>query len=163
MKKIFFIALAPFLFFGCAQNSDDPLNLFNDDPAIVAENGTAEDPLGILQDDEEMTIEKKEFLFEKNQECYKYKKDMQIKNEIDPATEKNDSGGMITSIFYSPKLNTCLYLYVSSPDNDYVFQSLGDVFTGETIEEFLGDYVNDDHELLLGDYEVFQEKVKEYQ
>ena len=103
--------------------------------------------------------ENKVDVFKRNQECYKYKKDMQIKNDIDPENEELGTG-RITSIFYSPKLDTCLYLYVSLSDELFSFQSLNDVFTGETIEDFFGN-INDDN--VMAEAEAFRSRVKEYQ
>jgi len=101
-------------------------------------------------------------LFEKNQECYKYKKDMQIKNGIDPLSESNNDGN-ITSIFYSPKLDTCLYLYTSlfdDSDDFYSSQRLDDVFTGETIEFIFASASKTEEQYK---FEEFRNKVKEYQ
>ena len=163
MKKAFFLALAPLLFFGCAQNSndnfndpDDPLNLFNGGPAVVVEGGTSEDPLGILQDDEETSLEEKEFLFEKNQECLKHKE--QISKKLQ---EKDSPFGetSLEQIFYSPKQNSCLYVEYSDSGGGYynrrLFDILDDGYSSNPIDACLAARAE-------WECEKFDETIKEY-
>ncbi len=72
---------------------------------------------------------------------------------------KSEFNGAIIGVFYSPKLNTCLYSY-SKVSKEYVSKGLHDVFSGDMIEDYF--------ELIPGDmtmdrFEEYERKVKEYQ
>ncbi len=61
-------------------------------------------------------ISQKEFIFKKNQDCLKYK------DEIEAKLKSKDSPFGETSleqIFYSPKANSCLYVEYSNLDESY--------------------------------------------
>lgn len=73
-------------------------------------------------------------LFEKNKECFAYKS--QVKEEISENFET------LHSIFYSPKVNSCVYkmtsVYTMSNANEkWISDSLKDVFTNEVYDEIL--------------------------
>lgn len=99
-------------------------------------------------------------IFERNKECYEYKDDVELENGINHLNEEA-SPGRISSIFYSPKLNTCLYVYSRGLlENTFFFQSLNDVFTGENIDTAFGDLATDEGKK---DFDEFQALVKSYQ
>lgn len=117
MKKIFLLLIAIFIISGCSINkqkdkNDDSLNLFNDKPPIIIDNGTPDDPLNIRDnDDKKNTSKQNDKLFEKKQECVKYKNEIEKKwkNEIEYSLQRN----IFDEIFYSPTENSCFYSYAS--------------------------------------------------
>jgi hypothetical protein len=63
-------------------------------------------------------LEEKDFIFKKNQECFNHKKSIQ--NNL-----KNNSLQSIENIFYSPKVNSCLWVrivYVQNKDEQVVIK-----------------------------------------
>ena len=68
---------------------------------------------------EEEKISKDE-LFKKNQECYKYKKDIE-ERIVSENNEKEDERFTysLESIFYSPEANSCLYIKVRELNSSY--------------------------------------------
>jgi hypothetical protein len=80
--------------------------------------------------------------FEKNLECGKTKESRQ-----------KDFSGDIQSVFYSPKLNSCLEFYTIQ-DGPETFMILRNTFTNE--------FILKEKLMESGDYEKFQVKVSEY-
>jgi hypothetical protein len=89
--------------------------------------------------------DQKTSFFEENNKCFSYAEGLyeQYDYEIEGRTE----GGSVESVFYSPKVDSCLYIYVTYIDLN-VHSRLVDVFTNETLLEE-GGFVSD-----------FKEKVK---
>ncbi len=83
-------------------------------------------------------------IFEKNLECQKFKEGRQ-----------KDFAGKIKSIFYSPTLNSCLEFYTIQDGPIETFMILRNTFTDK--------FILKEKLLEAGDYEKFQEKIKEYQ
>ena len=71
----------------------------------------------------------KDELFKNNQECYKYKKD--IEERVKSENEQGERE-IIESIFYSPKVNSCLYVKVSIGVNywKYLYDVMKDEYGG---------------------------------
>ncbi len=70
------------------------------------------------------TLEQKEFFFQKNQECNKQRKDIDLR--VAQMADKYDryyQDRYIEEIFFSPKTNSCLFVEYSSTDLDdgYLF------------------------------------------
>ena len=84
--------------------------------------------------------------FEKNKECFSYAEDLREDYE-------NEGKNYIESVFYSPKVDSCVYLYITIVDLR-VHCELRDVFTNETIlesDKFVSDFQDEIRE--LGYYE----------
>lgn len=70
--------------------------------------------------------------FEKKKECAEYREAIQEKLEMDyPNT--STMAFRLEEVFYSPRLNTCLYAYQLSYPNHIYSQNIIDYFTNETV------------------------------
>lgn len=66
--------------------------------------------------------------FERNKECYAYKGQVEKENGID---YQDIGGGTIMGPFYSPRTNSCLYVYYGGGNPRGIYWVLSDVFNGE--------------------------------
>ena len=92
------------------------------------------------------TAKKEVSSFEKNKECFSYAENLSKEYE-------NEENTSVESVFYSPKADSCLYLYVTIAGLQ-IHSELRDVFTNETILEsnkFVSDFQDEIRE--LGYYE----------
>ena len=89
----------------------------------------------------------KDELFEKKQECAKYKND--IEKSIEEENSKNlESHKYLNEIFYSPKNNSCLYIYTT--DN------------GQYINHFLVNYLTNQWIIWYNETVSSSDKIKEF-
>lgn len=139
MKKFLFVSILLFLsisLFGCNYQKGD-LNI-------------SQEAEGIRQSEQEQ----KELIFRKNQECLKYK------DEIVEKFGKGDTFGdnsFLEQIFYSPKVNSCLYVEYSTHGDLYskrLLDVMNDGYSSDPLEACTFMYMTEDCEV--------DEKIREY-
>ncbi len=94
-----------------------------------------------------------DLIFNKNQDCSKYRNE--IENRINTTTYEE---GYLEQLFYSPKINSCLYVKYIATNGAYfgknLYNMLNDGFSSQPLEECGGEADNACDE--------FDKKVEEY-
>ena len=109
------------------------------------------------EDNNQIEEKQEEFIFQKNQDCLKYKDGLAKKLQ-----EKNSSFGELSleQIFYSPKINSCLYVEYGSKEvlyNKRLLDVLNDGPSSTPLEGCFDIYKNRTEQC-----EEFDKKVAEY-
>lgn len=100
----------------------------------------------------------KEELFQKKQECLKYR------NEVIKIFEGQSSWKFLDEIFYNPELNTCLYSFKTNTEiGVYDYLANKTLFSTSDLSTCLEIYKNNDENLKICDkaYNNVLEKIKE--
>jgi hypothetical protein len=125
MKKTLFLLSATLLFSACSMQSEaDIQKRINEAVAQKEKEIRAE-----------IDLEKKDFLFEKNQECMSQTK--KISEEREAYAKSNPAStdySIVQDIFYSPVVNSCIYIWETESITGDSLKLLKKPFQGDNLE-----------------------------